>query len=126
MNLVAKEYCASSVDNNGVLILSEFAGAADQLSKGALMANPYDIEGMADTIHRAYHMDADERRHRMQILRAEVRRNDVYRWVGWFLTAFGEHDFPSPDSPSEDEDEQNEVIDLGLWMGETRRSEKIP
>ncbi len=126
MNLVAKEYCAASVDNNGVLILSEFAGAADQLSKGALMANPYDIEGMADMIHRAYHMDADERRRRMRTLRAEIRRNDVYRWVGWFLTAFGEHDFPSSDSPPDDEDEHSEVMDLGLWMGEARRSEKVP
>ena len=123
MNLVAKEYCAASIDNNGVLILSEFAGAADQLSKGALIANPYDIEGMADTIHRAYHMDTDERRRRMRLLRAEIRRNDVYRWVGWFLTAFGEQDFPPSTLPSEDEEEQSEVLDLGLWMGEARRSE---
>ena len=81
MNLVAKEYCASSVENNGVLILSEFAGAADQLGKGALLVNPYDIDGTADAIYRAFTMEADERRRRMQLLRNEIRRHDVHRWL---------------------------------------------
>ncbi len=85
MNLVSKEYCASSVDNNGVLILSEFAGAADQLSKGALMVNPYDVENTADAIYQAYVMSPEERQRRMRILRSEVRRNNVHRWVQWFL-----------------------------------------
>ncbi len=87
MNLVAKEYCAASVDNNGVLILSEFAGAADQLGKGALLVNPYDIEGTADAIYRAYTMDQSERRHRMSLMRSEVRRNDVHRWLQRFTEA---------------------------------------
>jgi trehalose 6-phosphate synthase len=60
MNLVAKEYCACTVDDNGVLILSEFAGAARQLGKGALLVNPYDIEGTADAIYSAYIMPAEE------------------------------------------------------------------
>ena len=85
MNLVAKEYCASSVDNNGVLILSEFAGAADQLGRDALLVNPYDIDGTADAIYRAFTMDPAERRHRMGLLRSVVRRNDVHRWVRWFV-----------------------------------------
>ncbi len=85
MNLVAKEYCAASVENNGVLILSEFAGAADQLGKGALLVNPYDVEGTADAIHRAVNMDAEERKSRMRALRTQVRRNDVHRWVRWFV-----------------------------------------
>ena len=85
MNLVAKEYCASSVDGNGVLILSEFAGAADQLGRGALLVNPYDIDGTAEAIYRAFTMDLDERRRRMALLQADVRRNDVHRWVGWFI-----------------------------------------
>jgi len=84
MNLVAKEYCAASIDNNGVLILSEFAGAADQLRKGALMVNPYDVEACADALYEAYTMSAEERQRRMRSLRAEVRRNDVHRWVAWF------------------------------------------
>ena len=81
MNLVAKEYCACNLDNNGVLILSEFAGAADQLGKKALLVNPYDIEKTADTIHLAYCMTPEERQQRMRWLRSHVHRNDVYRWV---------------------------------------------
>jgi trehalose 6-phosphate synthase len=85
MNLVAKEYCASSVENNGVLILSEFAGAADQLGKGALLVNPYDIESTADAIHQAYVMGSEERYRRMRLLRNEIRRNDVHRWLDSFI-----------------------------------------
>ncbi len=87
MNLVAKEYCAASVDNNGVLILSEFAGAAEQLGKGALLVNPFDIEGTADAIYRAFTMKPEERRRRMSLLRNEIRRNDVHRWVQRFTEA---------------------------------------
>ena len=85
MNLVAKEYCASSIDNNGILILSEFAGAASQLAKGALTVNPYDREGTADAIYAAFIMDPEERQQRMRALRAEVRRNNVQKWTEWFL-----------------------------------------
>jgi trehalose 6-phosphate synthase len=85
MNLVAKEYCASSIDNNGTLILSEFAGAAAQLAKGAIMVNPFDVDGTADAIYAALLMDHNERHRRMKILRSEVKRNDVSRWVNWFL-----------------------------------------
>jgi trehalose 6-phosphate synthase len=88
MNLVSKEFCASSIDNNGVLILSEFAGAAAQLNKGALMVNPFDIEGTADAIHEAIVMPQEERQRRMKLLRAEVKRNDVRRWVEWFLNPY--------------------------------------
>lgn len=92
MNLVAKEYCASSVENNGVLILSEFAGAADGLGKHALLVNPYDTDGTADAIYRAYTMDPEERRQRMMHLRAEIRRNDVHRWLRRFVDASAEDD----------------------------------
>lgn len=87
MNLVAKEFCASSIDDNGVLILSEFAGAADQLGKWALLVNPYDYDGTADAIYRAYTMSEAERKRRMKMLRSEVRRNNVHRWVELFLSA---------------------------------------
>lgn len=86
MNLVAKEYCASSVEEQGVLILSEFAGAADQLARGAILVNPYDLEGTADAIYQAYHMPKEERRQRMRALRAQIRRNDVHRWVQQFVS----------------------------------------
>ncbi len=94
MNLVAKEYCACSIERKGVLILSEFAGAADRLGKGALLVNPYDIEGTADAIFQAYSMAHEERLRRMGMLRAEIRRNNVYRWVGWFLAETGPHEEP--------------------------------
>jgi alpha,alpha-trehalose-phosphate synthase [UDP-forming] len=90
MNLVAKEYCASSVDNNGVLILSEFTGAADQLGEKALLVNPYDIEKTADTIYQASVMPFEERRQRMQWLRNQIQRNDVHRWLNNFITALDE------------------------------------
>jgi len=85
MNLVAKEYCAASIDNNGVLVLSEFAGAADQMKKHAMLVNPYDVEEMADTIRDAVEMPLIERTRRMRMLRSGVRRNDVYQWVEWIL-----------------------------------------
>ena len=88
MNLVAKEYCACSIDNNGVLILSEFAGAAEQLAKDALIVNPYDVEGTADAIYQAYKMPLPERIRRMRSLRSIVKRSDVYQWLEWFLGAF--------------------------------------
>jgi trehalose 6-phosphate synthase len=73
------------VDHDGVLILSEFAGAADQLGKEALLVNPYDIEETADAIYRAFTMEPEERRRRMHRLRAQIRRNDVHRWARSFL-----------------------------------------
>jgi len=85
MNLVAKEYCAANRDNNGVLILSQFAGAADQLSRSSLLVNPYDIVGMANAIHRAYYMSADERRSRMRRMRLAIRKRDIFWWVSFFL-----------------------------------------
>ncbi|HEY0995223.1 MAG TPA: trehalose-6-phosphate synthase [Gemmatimonadaceae bacterium] len=87
MNLVAKEFVASRVDGEGVLVLSEFAGAVDELASGALVVNPYDVEGVADTIHEALTMDGAERRRRMTLLREQVFAHDVHRWVESFLAA---------------------------------------
>lgn len=87
MNLVAKEYCACSIEEDCVLILSEFAGAAVQLARGALLVNPYDIEGIADAIRQAYHMEAAERHGRMHRLRRQVREHDIFWWVDAFLRA---------------------------------------
>jgi trehalose 6-phosphate synthase len=85
MNLVAKEYCAAQIEHTGVLILSEFAGAAAQLQRGALLVNPYDIDGVAAAIQRAFTMPEKERRERMRLLRRTVRNEDVYRWADAFL-----------------------------------------
>lgn len=87
MNLVAKEYCASSIDHDGVLILSEFAGAAAQLQGGALLVNPYDIEGVAGAIYQAFLMSKEERRSRMRKLRRSVRTHNIFWWVDSFLRA---------------------------------------
>jgi trehalose 6-phosphate synthase/phosphatase len=84
MNLVSKEFAASRIDEDGVLVLSEFAGAADELTD-ALLVNPYDIDRTADAIHEALTMDPAERRRRMQALREQVAANDVHRWVAGFL-----------------------------------------
>lgn len=85
MNLVSKEYCASCTDNNGVLILSRFAGAAAQLGRDALLVNPYDYDEVSDAIYQACIMSEDDRKQRMKKLRSEVRRNNVHRWVRWFF-----------------------------------------
>jgi trehalose 6-phosphate synthase/phosphatase len=87
MNLVAKEYCASTVDEKGVLILSEFAGAAAEFQEGALLVNPYDIEGVADAIREAFYMAPGERRSRMRRLRREVEEFDIFHWVDSLLRA---------------------------------------
>ncbi len=89
MNLVAKEYVATRADDDGVLVLSEFAGAADEL-KQALLVNPHDIEGLKRTILQAVHMPRAERRNRMRSLRHRVMIHDVGRWSRDFLGALAE------------------------------------
>jgi len=92
MNLIAKEYCASNLEGNGVVVLSEFAGAAAQLEKGALLVNPHDIEGVAEAIHQAFHMSKGERQLRMRKLRQSIRKYDIFWWVDRFLeAAFAKH-----------------------------------
>ena len=84
MNLVAKEFVASRVDGDGVLVLSEFAGAAWELPE-ALQVNPYDTDGTAEIIFRALTMEPEERRARLAPLRERVATFDVHRWVSAFL-----------------------------------------
>ncbi|WP_394279936.1 trehalose-6-phosphate synthase [Microbacterium sp.] len=85
MNLVAKEYVASRVDGGGALVLSEFTGAADELTQ-AISVNPHDIAGLKDAIMQAIEMPQKERDRRMRALRRRVRENDVARWSQRFLT----------------------------------------
>jgi trehalose 6-phosphate synthase len=84
MNLVAKEYVAARHDEDGVLVLSEFAGAADEL-RASLRINPHDIEGVKAAILQAVGMPRKERRTRMRSLRRRVRENDVSDWSRAFL-----------------------------------------
>jgi trehalose 6-phosphate synthase/phosphatase len=93
MNLVAKEFIATRTDENGVLVLSEFAGAAAELAE-AIVVNPYDVDGTADAIHRALTLPSDERRARMHALRRRVVRYDVHHWVRSFLGALEDASAP--------------------------------
>jgi trehalose 6-phosphate synthase len=89
MNLVAKEYCAASVDSQGVLILSEFAGAAAQLAGSSLIVNPHNADQVADALHRAVAMSHAERADRIRRLRRQIREHDVSRWARDFGRAAG-------------------------------------
>jgi len=80
MNLVAKEYIAAKADLNGVLILSEFTGAARELLD-ALHINPYSIEEFADSIKLAIEMPQEEKNKRMEKMRDTIKENNIYRWA---------------------------------------------
>ncbi|HSF85392.1 MAG TPA: trehalose-6-phosphate synthase, partial [Acidimicrobiia bacterium] len=86
MNLVAKEYVATRTDDTGVLVLSEFAGAAEQL-RAALLVNPHDVDAMVDTLEKAVSMEPRLMRRRMRALRRIVRNFDVYQWADVCLEA---------------------------------------
>jgi trehalose 6-phosphate synthase len=88
MNLVAKEYVACRHDNGGVLVLSEFAGAALEL-KDAILVNPHDTDGVKNALHAALTMQPEEGRRRMRALRRQVLSHDVDRWARSFLDALG-------------------------------------
>jgi len=84
MNLVALEYVISKLDTDGVLVLSEFAGAAEYL-KDAILVNPYDIHAMAESLHDAFHMSTRARKRSMRSMREEVARLDVHHWADEYL-----------------------------------------
>ncbi|MGC2399445.1 MAG: trehalose-6-phosphate synthase [Acidobacteriaceae bacterium] len=87
MNLVAKEYCAAKTEVDGVLVLSEFAGAAPELRIGAILVNPNDEVGVAEALKRALEMTPKERRRRMLRLRRQIRRADILTWRDRFFAA---------------------------------------
>ncbi len=84
MNLTAKEFVASRDDEQGVLLLSTFAGASRELPE-ALMVNPYDVHSMAAALDRGLTMPPAEQRERMHRMREQVRTRNVYRWAGLML-----------------------------------------
>ena len=108
MNLVAKEFCAARFDEQGVLVLSEFAGAATELKHGALLVNPYDTNGVVAALYRALQMSSQEQQQRMRQMRAWLQAHDVFRWCRSFcgqtgaphmnprLTSGGVLSFPPP------------------------------
>ncbi len=84
MNLVAKEYVAARTDSDGVLILSEMAGSAEELGE-AIIVNPNNCEEVADAISEALSMSPDEQRLRMEPMKSRLRRNDVFKWAELFV-----------------------------------------
>jgi alpha,alpha-trehalose-phosphate synthase [UDP-forming]/trehalose-phosphatase len=84
MNLVAKEFVASQIEKKGVLLLSEFAGASEELD-GAIPVNPYDIEEFSNSIKTALELPAKEKACRMNALRKQVSERDIYKWILDFL-----------------------------------------
>jgi len=86
MNLVAQEYVATRADDDGVLILSRFAGAAERLRESVLV-NPYDHSGIEHAIERALTMKPAERHAAMRAMRRRVTSEDINWWLGWFLAA---------------------------------------
>jgi trehalose 6-phosphate synthase len=85
MNLVAKEFLAARSDERGVLILSQFTGAAREL-RDALLVNPYDIDQTAEAIRTAIEMDPDEKQVRVHRMRRNIREHNIYQWAGNLVT----------------------------------------
>jgi hypothetical protein len=84
MNVVAKELVAARDDEQGVLILSDFAGTSRELSE-ALIVNPYDVYSVVEAVGQALRMSVAEQRERMRLMRDAVRSRNVYRWAGRML-----------------------------------------
>jgi trehalose 6-phosphate synthase/phosphatase len=97
MNLVAKEFVASRTDGDGVLVLSEFAGASWELPE-AVQVNPYDVDGTAEACYRALMMNIEERKSRLGPLRSRVETYDVHRWAATFLEQLEAITRPQPTS----------------------------
>jgi glucosylglycerol-phosphate synthase len=97
LNLVAKEYVVAqdAVGGAGVLVLSEYAGAAVELH-GALLTNPYDFEGLSDGLHRALELSEEERRQRLKRLALTVEQYDVGEWTREVLGAMEDPDATKP------------------------------
>jgi trehalose 6-phosphate synthase len=91
MNLVSKEYVAARADERGTLVLSEFAGAAAELSQ-AFLCNPHDLDGVKDALLRGVNVHEDEAASRMRAMRRQVRLHDVRAWATTFLSALGNTD----------------------------------
>jgi trehalose 6-phosphate synthase len=106
MNLVAKEYIAARSDEQGALILSRFTGASHELTD-ALVVNPYDTNELAEAIHTALEMPADEKRERMQRMRAVVKEHNVYRWAGNLIAELAGVRLEAPASAGQREYAQN-------------------
>ena len=86
MNLVAKEYVATRIEDDGVLLLSEFTGSAHEL-KSAMLVNPHDVDGLTNRLFAALTMSPTEQARRMKRLRRTVKENTVFDWANSFFEA---------------------------------------
>ena len=89
MNLVAKEFVACQVDENGVLVLSRFTGAAEEIEE-AVLINPFNVGGFADGIRAALEMEPGERRRRMRAMRTQLHRSTIFDWLAAILARCAE------------------------------------
>jgi trehalose 6-phosphate synthase len=96
MNLVAKEFLAARSDERGVLILSQFTGAAREL-RDALLVNPYDVDQTAEAIRVALDMQPEEKQLRVRNMRRQIREHNIYRWAGNLITELCELRLDSAD-----------------------------
>lgn len=100
MNLVAKEFLAARTDERGVLILSQFTGAAREL-RDALLVNPYDIDQTAEAIRAALEMEPEEKELRVRRMRKVIKEHNIYRWAGNLITELCELRLDVPEAPQE-------------------------
>jgi trehalose-6-phosphate synthase len=100
MNLVSKEFLAARHDERGVLILSQFTGAAREL-RDALLVNPYDIDQTADAIRQALEMEPEDKQLRMQRMRRVIKEHNIYRWAGNLITELCEVRLDAPEDTQE-------------------------
>jgi trehalose 6-phosphate synthase len=96
MNLVAKEFIAAREDNRGVLILSSFTGAAQEL-RDALLINPYDVDQLARAIRQGLEMGEEQQEDRMMQMRKIVLEHNIYRWAANLLSDLSEIRVATPD-----------------------------
>ena len=89
MNLVAKEFVAGQVDERGVLLLSRFTGAAEEID-GAVLINPFNVDGFVSAIRTALDMPAEERRRRMRRMRRRLQNNTIFDWMDAILARCGD------------------------------------
>jgi trehalose 6-phosphate synthase len=100
MNLVAKEFLANRGDESGVLILSQFTGAAREL-RDALLVNPYDIDQTAEAIRAALEMEPEDKQLRVRRMRKEIKEHNIYRWAGNLITELCELRMDEPEDVQE-------------------------
>jgi len=122
MNLVAKEFVASQVDEHGVLVLSRFAGAAEEIDE-AVLINPFNVGGFADGIRTALEMDVAERTRRMRAMRAQLRRSTIFDWLEAILARCA--DLMDDEQASESRERRREFASNGVGDNDSRAVREV-